>query len=130
MSVKITGTLIVEEDYDLDARAAVDKFFDDYGIDPDTIDGKGFIGTCDGCDRIILEGETYSESEEDEVRCATCIDRHQSELAQESGSDPSENEFLEGFSFVADSEDPEDEDLGDDPGDDPEDEAECFSREF
>lgn len=112
MPVKITGTLVIEEEYDTDPRAAIDRFFDEHGIDPDTIDGKGFIGTCDGCDAIILEGETYSESDEDEVRCSACIDKHQAELAggEADSEDPEDigTPDIFGEDLVADSEDPED----------------------
>lgn len=82
MSVQITGTLTIEKSYEGTIMEAVDDFYEEYGIDPDSIDGKGFVGTCDGCDSVILEGQTYSESDEDEIRCSVCIDEYQKELAQ------------------------------------------------
>jgi hypothetical protein len=82
MSVQITGTLTIEKSYEGSIAQAVDDFYEEYGTDPESIDGKGFVGTCDGCDAVILEGQTYSESDDDEIRCSGCIDKHQKELAQ------------------------------------------------
>lgn len=118
MPAKFVGTIVVEKDYpdEMTLMEALEAFGDEFDTDPETINGKVFVGICDGCMKIILEGETYAESEDDDIRCSVCIDKHQQELsreAEEQSSSPSSDDMhvdpdqLE-LPFVADSEDPED----------------------
>jgi len=92
MPVVITGTIFVEKSYDgVEVEDAIEEFYEEYGIDPETIDGKGFVGTCDGCNAVILSNEPYSESDEDEIRCEACIDKYQQELAQNAAEEAEES---------------------------------------
>jgi hypothetical protein len=71
----LTGTLVVEETLEGSLVEVVQEFFDTYGVDPETVDGKGYVGTCDGCGAVILDDENYAESDEDEIRCNKCLEQ-------------------------------------------------------
>lgn len=116
MPNKLVGTIVVEREYpdDVGLMEALEDFGEEFNTDPEIINGKVFVGICDGCAQIILEGEVYSESDEEEIRCSVCIDKNQQELAQEQateqtpGGKPSIQPTAHSDLVFAASEDPED----------------------
>jgi hypothetical protein len=100
---KLTGTLVVEEDFDGTLKEVVQEFFDTYGVDPETVDGKDYVGLCDSCGAVILSDQTYAESDEEELCCEQCL-----ELPDDDDEPEPEAEPVQLLLFTAESDDPED----------------------
>lgn len=54
------------------AGAGYPSEYQDHGTDPE--DEGEIIGGCEGCSRVIIEGEKYSSDEEGCLTCWRCLD--------------------------------------------------------
>ncbi|MGE4197646.1 MAG: hypothetical protein AB7G11_11045 [Phycisphaerales bacterium] len=69
-----TTSRITFHAYTDDPREAVAMFRDEHpGACIGSVDHPAFVGECENCECVLIEGDDYNETEDDCYLCAACV---------------------------------------------------------